>query len=837
MSCKYILLFFFIATSNLFAQSQDHRIVKGRVVDSVFLMPVEGVLVSFYQNDTLINTQASDDEGLFSLLIGSRVTSGRMKFSHINYSTKIFSVKPASGVMILDSIKLKQNFVVLKEVNIVSKSKGITLTNNRDTLEADFSDEHFEKYFMIEKALALVPGLKILDSKFYFNGEEINDVKVDGTNFIFDNEFLLKNVPGMVIKKAQIITKADGISGKKRLNLVLKDDSKEAYIVDFLAAKGTKSSNWGALTLTKLDSLFKIGFRMQSNNINQYLNTWDASTANRINNSALGKNVRRIIELSSQYIFNQRTSLNFDYKYLNQESRNEQQSIIIDLIDGEKQKQTNLNSVYELNRLSHDLNITLNSKLDSITNFTINAKGRTFSSSSKSEATFIYNNIEAEKSNLLASNRLYSGNEIEFVTSYDKLRRSDKTSFSNTTFILSYSNGIDRDTLENPVGNQFLDKVNDNLKLKLDNNFNFKINNNSALQSYFNGNFNRQSSRMFGIANNIKTYDNALGLKYYLNKGKIIYSVDASVFHYLLNYTDNESYNVLGIVSKMSFDYAFKANQKVSLTFKHIYNLPSIMQITGVETVGEQQILKINPNFALLPERVSDLNIKYNFKDLVNLDLGSSYSSNKIESYINNNLEFPVIQYINVDNSTSVYIDLKISKFFLQKKMYLEQSLRGNYSRYHFYSKEVLALNSVIFVTYNLSSKYRINKKLRIGALFDASRASYLNKDIMRVFSWKSQLNVDYDMGKDLSFFLEGQLSDKNVSYNGSKILSVLNFVLTKNVLKNKNLAIFFQANNVFDSRALQILYSDANKLQYSNLVSMGRYFLLGINYKFNTFK
>ncbi|PTT02033.1 hypothetical protein DBR11_05925, partial [Pedobacter sp. HMWF019] len=286
------------------------------MVDSLSFDKIESGIIAFYaDNDSLIIRSSVKRNGSFSFSVAERIKYGVLKVSCLNYSNKILHVKINSNLIDVGVVKLKQNVINLKEVNIVSHNPPILLKEIKDTLEADFSGQYFEKYLMTGNALEVVPGIKIVGSKLFFNGEEIGDIKVGEKEFLFDNDFLMQNLPGRTIKKIQIISKADKYGKKnKRLNIVLKDKDKHASIYDLVISRGTKSSNLNAITASRMDSLFQIGIRTQSNNLNQISSVWDFRALNRVND-IFGFSKTKNLEIPGIFEINKKTTLNLRYLY------------------------------------------------------------------------------------------------------------------------------------------------------------------------------------------------------------------------------------------------------------------------------------------------------------------------------------------------------------------------------------------------------------------------------------------------------------------------------------------------------------------------------------------
>lgn len=838
MKNKYKILSFLsiLLLSKNLVFAQTSILIKGRIVDTLSSKSIEGGSVFLYNKDTLITSELIRDDGVFNLTLKKSITSLVLILRNLDYENKAIRINLSNKDIDLGDIRLKQSVKTLKEVNIIANRQPIILKNNRDTLEADFSNQYFRKYIMTDQALELIPGVSLLDSKLYFNGEEIQNIKVDGRTFLFDNDFLLYNLPGLSIKKVQIISDSDDLGKKnRRLNIVLKDNNKRAYIFDFTSAKGTRSSNWGSLIASKTDSLFQVGIRAQSNNLNQFSGLWDIRTTNKINN-IYGINRTENLELTGLYQFNKRTRLDFNYLVDNQISVDERTNTLIDLTSLD-QNQSELNSSSKFTKKSHFLTLAIDHKLNSLTDFSVKTNGEMFTNISKNRSNYYFKNGNESDSTFYGDNRRFKANRLELAFRLNRLNKKNKTSFYSLELAGEFDKGQYYSDSLNEINNNNTISSTRNLRIQADNKVNFIIDSNSTLhgflindfKSFYNG-----GNKLNGAAT-VDTYYNTLGVRYY-RTGKSSMFINLSALDYSLKHNRYTVYKTFGIISNVNFDFTINSKNKISVSVNNTRTLPSIIQITGLETSGLPQLLPILPNYELRPETVFNLNSTYNYKDLINLDLGGALSLNKIENIVAYS-NAPYIHFFNSKKTESFYFSARLDKNFFEEKLSLGNTFKVNYNLSTFYTDKEFIPNSMVFLSYYLSLKYSLKRFLRINYLMEISKSEFLKGQTSKILTYSSTLNMSCDVNNTFSLLCDARIVESNGFLQKKNISKIINLNISRKVLKNRNLTLFCEANNVFNDIVGQIIYSDSNKLQRTNINGMGRYFLFGAKYKLNTYK
>ena len=819
------------------ASAQHNVNITGRLTDSLSLAKISNVLVSLYIKDSLITQTTVNDDGAFDLTIKTRARTATLKFSHLNYFSKSLTIKTTRNLIALGIIELMQKSIRLNEVSITAKA-AMVLKKNKDTLEADFSKQTFKRYVMTERALEIIPGLKVIDSKVFYNGEEIGDVKVGDRDFVFDSRFLMQNLPGLTISKVQIIEQIDK-SGKKtrKLNIVLRDNQKKAYLFDTNLSKGTALSNWNSFTGARIDSLYQLGIRIQSNSINQLSDAWDLPAITR-GNQLPGLLKSRKMELSGFYQLNKYTSIDLKYQDNRQTSDIKQNSSILDLISKE---QSELNSIINTRNNDHTLNLIVRKKLDSLTSMTIRINSQSSNNESYNNSNYISYNEKKTDTTKFQSQKSFKGQEGSIVLAFDRLKKASKKNFYDFEFRAGTNSGENKDHLINMTGDSLENRKVKNNSLGLSSRLNLYEDKYSSIQTYVNSDL-----KFFAIENivpermnaNIRSAQNNLGFRYGINKNQTMLSADLSLFSYNLNSNINASYSVPGFISNLSYSYVLKNKHKINLNFSSDYTLPTIQQITGIAPFGQQQLLTILPNSDLKPEQRFNLNLKYNFKKYLTIDLGAAYNTDKIENiFITTAEATPVIRYINSGNMKGMSGSITFDINLLKNKMTITNALGGKYNEANYLLKNEFIPNNMVSLYNNFSLTYKTTRNLNLEYRAQINQIKYLN-DL-----YPDNLTVSHDLifNYPIKDLIEANINWNIIKYhnylNLNNNTNMLNISISRKILKSKKILLFTKFNNILNNKANQFTSLNIDRIQYNNTNNLGRYFLFGFNFKISTFK
>lgn len=829
-----ICILIFIFQINLAAQNKVKII--GQFVDSISRDGIGKVSFSLYQNDSILFHSLSNENGFFNLNINTNSKTFKVRFTHINYLPRTVDiVLQKNSALDLGIIDLKQNSISLKEVNIISNSTLI-IEKHDDTLTADFSKHQFKSYVMTNKALQIIPGIKVANSKVYLNGVEIDDIRVGDRNFIFDKNFLLQNLPGFTISKVKIIEMTDDFGRKyNRINIILKSVDQSAYLFNSNLSKGTNSSNWASLSSARIDSLYQVGVRIQHNNINIFSDAWDTESLTTPINIP-GLNMLTTVDISAFYQIDKKTSIDFKYRNNEQNSKVKQENSIINLVSKDNVESKLENKIENKNEFQN-FNFLTKKKLNHLTSISIGNETKISDNKSNNVSNFFinYSNLNS------TSTRNFKGKDVEFFLNIDRLKKSQKAPFFNLEVRAEIKQGRNLDKL---IENLLESTTNRNVNIshaEASYKMNLNIGKSILLQAYTNNNIGKFTSddKVAGSNNvDINSLQSSSGFKLVRKKNNSSINIDLSHITYILK---NDSYNnthINALSSNINYSNQFKNRNKISVTFSNDYSLPTVNQITGIPNFGEQPILNVKSNFDLNPEKRYNFGITYSLKTSFTLDVKTYYVQNKIENiFITNPTKLPELQYINSNGTKGLTFNLSYTKKASKDEMYITGTIGSKYSESNYFSEAGTFPNNVFSTFLNLTYNYSPLKTMKLNFISEFSTIYYFNVNQSRNSTLSNTVLTRYELGDrcDISaeFKLRNYMSGNDVNMSSR----IINLIITNKLFASRSFGVFVSANNILNSDNGQLILSSIDRLQYFKTNSLGRYFLFGINYKISTFK
>jgi hypothetical protein len=236
---KVILLLLFLGSS-VFAQSQNQRLIRGKLVDELELSPLKnGVIMILQAQDSIkkSHTRVRTD-GSFEMPLpapGSYILWASFP-DYADYVTN-FSIDSGANSHDFQFISMKLKAKLLEEV-LISGIEAIKIKG--DTTEFDPRAFVIEPHSKVEDLIRQFPGIQVdANGNITAHGKRVTKVLVDGEEFFGDDPTLVtRNLRGDMISKVQLYEKkseqADftGVDDGVRtttLNMVLKEDKKKGY--------------------------------------------------------------------------------------------------------------------------------------------------------------------------------------------------------------------------------------------------------------------------------------------------------------------------------------------------------------------------------------------------------------------------------------------------------------------------------------------------------------------------------------------------------------------------------------------------------------------------------
>ncbi|MDO5655862.1 MAG: outer membrane beta-barrel protein [Flavobacteriaceae bacterium] len=224
---KYFVAFILLCSVNMSAQENCN--FRGMIVDSLSLPVFDASISAFDENNKSAGFTFSDKEGEFKLDLQCGKTY-EIEIEHIAFEQKIIRIELDKSRR--ERIDLKSSKIALKDV--VAQGR-MPITIKGDTIEYDADSFKTGNEENLEDILKKLPGIQVEDGKVYYQGKQINSIKVEGREIFGGNTKLLtKNLPSDAVDKIQLNQKfkanpfANSLQDEEQpeLNIVLKEDKK-----------------------------------------------------------------------------------------------------------------------------------------------------------------------------------------------------------------------------------------------------------------------------------------------------------------------------------------------------------------------------------------------------------------------------------------------------------------------------------------------------------------------------------------------------------------------------------------------------------------------------------
>ena len=259
------------------AYSQGIKI-SGTLLDADDNSALFGVNVILMNSlDTVKHTGAiADYDGNFAI---NNVQDGNyiLKISFLGYATIRKNLKVSGQNISLGTMKMKVAAYSLKTVEI--QGKQVRVEQREDTIEFRADAYKVHKDATTEDLITKMPGVTSDNGTVKVNGEQVQQVLVDGKPFFGDDpNVALKNLPAEVVDRVQVMDKLsdqaaftgiDDGNSVKTINITTRKDKSNGVFGKFYIGYGDDNRfiEGGALNFFNGDR--RISFLGLSNNINQ----------------------------------------------------------------------------------------------------------------------------------------------------------------------------------------------------------------------------------------------------------------------------------------------------------------------------------------------------------------------------------------------------------------------------------------------------------------------------------------------------------------------------------------------------------------------------------------
>lgn len=273
---KNLFTIFLLLFAN-FLLAQEEFKIKGILLNEMEFPIADALITAGNTSDsTKISSTTTDEEGNFELKISKRSTAFYLLFEDAIAGNTQKSFSELTSDLNLGSVQILPKEVYnLKEVLLTTTSPVIV---KNDTIEFDAASFKVKPNANLEALLRELPGVEIDENgKITVNGKDVNEILIDGEPFFgTDGKVAIENLPADIIKKIQVSdfkTRNEKFSGEKSrsdkssINITLKEDKKQGYMVKGTVGYGTDNHYESNLMANYFKGNRKISLIGSSNDI------------------------------------------------------------------------------------------------------------------------------------------------------------------------------------------------------------------------------------------------------------------------------------------------------------------------------------------------------------------------------------------------------------------------------------------------------------------------------------------------------------------------------------------------------------------------------------------
>ncbi len=903
---RIINVFIFVLLTTL-GFSQEMKI-QGNVVDTTnnrgALKNAVAMLVRMRDNK-MIDFRRTDENGYF-IFDKVPMDTVTLTIAHPGYEDReIYIVGTPENLDInIPELRMYKPAQQIDEVMIFAYKTPIYYKGDTLVYVADSFKVH--ENATVEELLKKLPGIEVDErGNIKSQGQEIAKVLVDGDEFFgSDPTIATKNLGAKAVESVQVYEKTqDGVFGSdekiKVLDLKLKEEYKSGYFgrvsgasdfalmrknnpfyegeVLFNYFKGsTKISVFGLATNTPRNSfgwtdVSRFGLENEASG-----DPWNSTTTT---NNGIPRTLKTGFYYADKYGKKKNTALQLNYTYYNNEmdsrSASRTQFFLTDTTYFTDDSIRNLNKTE-----SHRLNLTIETKLDSLTKLKIKPTlsidqaqtkyysfteyrtpqdlatlGTDINNTSKSDGLNVSTLVNFERK-FKKPRRVftfdYYFNHIDNKTKNNLLTNSRIYAIDFNTLVNQDKNNINKQTLNNFYVD-YTEPLNKVFRLTAGYNFMIEKMNLNKKTYDFDSLTGVYSSVNLGLSNEFVTnrMEHKGGLKLSLDKGKHnafarvdVRNVSIENFNILTSNTINQ--NVTNLLPSARYEYKPSMGMRLRMDYTTSAAQPSISNLAPVPDNTNPNRIVIG-NMDLKPSYTHNFSFNFNKFNPMNSSfvwLGGfgSLTQNAFSTATNfDQMGRMVSQTINVNGVayTGVYagggvpikgreISFRPMVMANYNRMVNQVNLEENVTNY----LSLLAKGEFVFqwdsLEFNLSGQVEyINPKSTISSV---SSTPYYKQTYTARVMWR--IGKGFELRTDARYVLNSRLAD---GYNLNYLL--WNAEISKNFLKTENLILSVLANDILNQNTNAARTVTNNMVVDNRTELISRYFLLKLTYRFNSNK
>ncbi len=881
--------------------------LKGNIIDdngqplgfatAALLKPADSTLAYF----GITNTSGSFDI--------RKINPGKylLQVAYLGYQTTFRPLEIPFSDNNIGSIVMKPKAMNLTAAEI--SADHIPILIKKDTVEYNAAAYKTKPDAVAEDLIRKLPGVQVDRSgNIKAMGENVKNVLVDGKEFFSsDPKVATKNLPADAINKVQVynkksdeseLTGIEDASRNKTMNLMLKDDKKDAWFGDVMAGGGTEDHYQTSGKIYRFNETHQFAALGMLNNVNKFGFSFQdyLDFSGGLGGSSCGGGSAKISITSDNSLpidFGQQVTglvtsgaggLNFSYEpiknnrfyisYLGNGSNNKMTQSTNTRYYGANPFTLNEDATELTTSRSHMLNFGLKRKADSIQNVIVSGRAGITNGNSNADS-YAESSHGADLVNTLK--RITSDNSDKFVTATDVsylrkgngalklLRFSGHGDFSHSLNENDWKNITRYISLPAPaIQNMFLNRSNNTHNYSAGISGMIKVGKGLFLDpsvdlisqlEYTSRSQGYQANDQLNIDSLSPDFNKILyvarpgfSLRKNTTKTKTMAGINFEIatLSTMLNTNSETNHTYTKLLPFFTWEYEYQTGKRIDFNYITSVNSPEASQLLPVVNNMNPLALQYG-NRNLKPEYRHDAGLNWLMFDQfsqtsVFANLNATYTVDKINfsTTVNDSLA-QTTRLINVKNDylASARFDFGTPLRFIRMNLHL--AVNESFNRGLNFINGVENINTNFTHNFRLSFNNMHKEKwdFETGAELSVTDARYSIQKIMNTsyMNYTGFVEINYTPTDTWHFRASCDYTSYQAKgFNGAINIPLVNAEVNFNFLKNKRAMLTLEVSDILDKNTGIERISNLNYLREVRKNIIGRYALLSLKYRINKF-
>lgn len=900
---KVILITLLFASYTAVAQTKAGT-ASGKVLNGRDKSPVDYASVAIkkqFGDSAVVGGATTNQTGSFAI---ANLPAGKYKLfiAYVGLKTvnREFELTAAAPGIDFGDLVMEDTGVDLKTVEVKGEIPPVKV--KKDTLEFNAAAFKVKENAVVEDVLKKLPGVDVAkDGTITTQGETIKKVRVDGKDFMGNDPLMAtRNLPADMIDKIQIIddmseqSKFSGIDDGNRekiINITTRQDKKNGFFGNSTFGYGTDDRYDVNVNVNKFKNDEQMSVIGQFNNVNkQNFGGGGGGGGGRGGmrfqmgggGQQQGITTTNMGGINYADVYKDGTQFNASYNVNKTSLFNQQNSFTQNLLGNTTTtNQSALESTTE--RLSHNLNFTLDTKLDSTISFKLQpnfsySDNKGISETNYNRLVLNNNTVGMQQYKTSSTSPSFSNNLLlrkKFQRRGRTLSLNVNTSINNSdadNFNLIQDNVIIDGTPSVRVINQLNDQnaksfgnsarvvytepLSKTLSIELNYQNNFNFDNQDRLVYNYNPLTQKFDLRDASFSNEYEntTLTNAIGFSFNKNEKKYNWNIGVAVQN-----TDRKNVNVsngavfnqnfTNLTPSAQFRYNFSTSKRLRINYRGNTQQPSISQIQPIpDNTNTQTIVLGNPD--LKPSFTNTLSVFYN-----NFDFASyrtiffgAFFNQQFNAFANNQVlitDQSSVNYgkisqtsVNVDGNYNLSVFGNVQQPIIKgNKLSLQVNVNANLGKTTGFTNGLENITQ----SYSLSNGYKLVSNLDkldliagISGRIDRDKYSATSNSNTKYYTLSPNIDISYLMPGNVriqSDLTYNKLTGRGAAYNTD--YTMVNAYISRQFFKNRG-TFKLSVNDLLNQNTGVSRTSAANTITDLNFNVLKRYYMLSFTYSLN---